>query len=40
MAFVAGDPDDIANAVEFLVSGNAAFITGTTIDVNGRVFMN
>ena len=35
-----GEPDDIAGAVGFLASEEASFITGTTIDVNGGVFMN
>lgn len=35
-----GLPDDVADAVEFLVSEDAGFITGATIDVNGGVFMN
>lgn len=35
-----GNPDDIAESVDFLVSDEAAFITGTTVDVNGGVFMN
>ena len=35
-----GLPEDIADAVDFLVSEEASFITGTTIDVNGGVFMN
>jgi 3-oxoacyl-[acyl-carrier protein] reductase len=30
-----GTPDDIANAVEFLASDKAAYITGTTLHVNG-----
>lgn len=35
-----GLPEDVADAVEFLVSEDAGFITGATIDVNGGVFMN
>ena len=35
-----GSPDDIAAAVEFLVSPKAAYITGTTIHVNGGMFMD
>jgi 3-oxoacyl-[acyl-carrier protein] reductase len=31
----AGLPEEIAGAVAFLVSDDAAFVTGTTIDVNG-----
>ena len=30
-----GSPDDVANAVSFLVSGNTQFITGQTIYVDG-----
>lgn len=33
------DPDDIANAVEFLASDNASYITGSTIHVNGGMSM-
>lgn len=32
-------PEDIANAVEFLVSAKAEYITGETINVNGGMFM-
>lgn len=35
-----GAPEDIANAVRFLVSPEAASITGTVIDVNGGTFCN
>ena len=35
-----GQPDDIANAVAFLCSGMAAFITGETLIVNGGKYMN
>jgi len=35
-----GQPDEIAQSVEFLASEEASFITGTTLDVNGGVFMN
>ncbi|MBN2689518.1 MAG: 3-oxoacyl-ACP reductase FabG [Gammaproteobacteria bacterium] len=35
----AGSVDDIANAVSFLVSDEAAYITGSTISVNGGMFM-
>lgn len=34
-----GDPDDIARAVMFLVSDDAGFITGSTLDVNGGQYM-
>ena len=34
-----GSPDDIAAAVKFLVSDEAAFITGHVLDVNGGIYM-
>ena len=34
-----GDVADIANAVAFLASGDAAYITGETIHVNGGMYM-
>jgi NAD(P)-dependent dehydrogenase (short-subunit alcohol dehydrogenase family) len=34
-----GQPEDVAGAVAFLVSDDAAFITGATIDVNGGFYM-
>ncbi|MCS5735172.1 SDR family NAD(P)-dependent oxidoreductase [Herbiconiux daphne] len=34
---VAGDPKAIADAVYFLSTGDAAYITGATLDVNGGV---
>ncbi len=34
-----GDVKDIANAVAFLASGDAAYITGETIHVNGGMYM-
>lgn len=34
-----GQSEDIANAVLFLASDGAAYITGTTIDVNGGFYM-
>jgi len=35
-----GSPDDIAAAVAFLASDNASYITGTTLHVNGGMYMN
>lgn len=34
-----GEADDIANAVLFLVSGAAAYVTGETLNVNGGMLM-
>lgn len=34
-----GAPEDIANAVKFLVSDAASFITGHVLDVNGGIYM-
>ena len=34
-----GMPEDIANAVKFLASGEAAYITGQVIHVNGGMYM-
>jgi 3-oxoacyl-[acyl-carrier protein] reductase len=34
-----GQPEDIAKAVAFLVSDDASYITGTTLHVNGGMFM-
>ncbi len=34
-----GKPEDIAAAVRFLASEEAGYITGTTIDVNGGMYM-
>ncbi len=36
----AGTPEDIAGAVSFLVSPTAAYVTGTTVHVNGGMFMD
>jgi len=35
-----GSPDDIAHAVAFLVSPQAGYITGTTLHVNGGMYMS
>ncbi|MFJ7566599.1 3-oxoacyl-ACP reductase FabG [Herminiimonas sp. NPDC097707] len=35
-----GVPDDIAAAVSFLASPQASYITGTTLHVNGGMYMN
>lgn len=35
----AGTPDDIANAVAFLASDEASYITGHVLDVNGGMYM-
>lgn len=34
-----GEPKDIANAVAFLASEDASYITGTTLHVNGGLYM-
>lgn len=35
-----GKPEDVAAAVAFLASPDAGYITGTTVHVNGGMFMN
>ncbi|MEW6023006.1 MAG: 3-oxoacyl-ACP reductase FabG [Pseudomonadota bacterium] len=35
-----GQPEDIANAVAFLAGPLAAYVTGTTLHVNGGMYMN
>ena len=34
-----GSPDDVANAARFLASDAAGYITGTTIHVNGGLYV-
>ncbi|SMC33842.1 3-oxoacyl-[acyl-carrier-protein] reductase [Polynucleobacter kasalickyi] len=34
-----GSPEDIAHAVSFLASANAGYITGTTLHVNGGLYL-
>jgi 3-oxoacyl-[acyl-carrier protein] reductase len=34
-----GQPEDVANAVAFLASDAAAYITGETLHVNGGMYM-
>lgn len=34
-----GQPEDIANAVAFLVSEEASYVTGVTLHVNGGMYM-
>jgi 3-oxoacyl-[acyl-carrier protein] reductase len=34
-----GQPEDIANAVKFLVSEDAGYITGHVLAVNGGMYM-
>jgi 3-oxoacyl-[acyl-carrier protein] reductase len=36
----AGTPEDVAGAVSFLASHAAAYVTGTTVHVNGGMFMD
>ena len=35
-----GTPEEIAGAVSYLASDDAAYITGETIHVNGGMYMN
>jgi 3-oxoacyl-[acyl-carrier protein] reductase len=35
-----GEPEDIAHAVAFLAGPQAGYITGTTLHVNGGMYMN
>jgi len=35
-----GTPEDIAHAVAFLASPEAGYITGTTLHVNGGLYLN
>ena len=35
-----GSPEDIAEAVAYLASDRAAYVTGTTLHVNGGMYMN
>ena len=35
-----GQPEEVADAIEFLVSASASYITGSCIDVNGGGYMN
>jgi 3-oxoacyl-[acyl-carrier protein] reductase len=34
-----GLPEDVANAVNFLASDDAAYITGHVININGGMYM-
>jgi 3-oxoacyl-[acyl-carrier protein] reductase len=34
-----GTPEDVANAIKFLVSDYASYITGQTIGINGGFYM-
>ena len=35
-----GKPEDVANAVRFLASEQAGYITGTVLNVNGGMLMS
>lgn len=35
-----GHPDEVAAAVAFLASGDASFLTGTNVDINGGLFFS
>lgn len=35
-----GTPEDVANAVYFLASGQSAFMTGTNVDINGGMLFS
>jgi 3-oxoacyl-[acyl-carrier protein] reductase len=35
-----GTPEDVANVIQFLASDKSSYITGSTIDINGGVYMN
>ena len=35
-----GEPEEVADAVCYLVSDRASFITGTTLDVDGGIMVN
>jgi NAD(P)-dependent dehydrogenase (short-subunit alcohol dehydrogenase family) len=34
-----GRPEEVASAIAFLASDDASFITGTTLDINGGIYM-
>jgi NAD(P)-dependent dehydrogenase (short-subunit alcohol dehydrogenase family) len=39
LAFRLGSSEDVANAVRFLASPSAAYITGQVVHVNGGMYM-